>query len=254
MSSCTSFPILIIAKLLYLIPALFLFHQTSIFLKENGFLRNKFQLVNDVTAPNYDDRLHAANKILENEHTDSYTSSSSYTSEAIAGQITNLLGLTFTPSFNQFSGYLQVSSTRKIHYWYIESLNNPSHDPLVFWANGGPGCSGLLGLGTEMGPFTFNAGGNLTLYPFTWNNIANILYVEQPAGVGFRTFSDPDDANVGDERAPVDNVELIRRFFDRFPERKGNEFYIASESYRGHYIPHCKSKEILLTELNFIIV
>ena len=166
--------------------------------------------------------------------------SSSYTPEALADQVKDLPGLTFTPSFNHFSGYLQVSPTRHIHYWYIESMKDPSTDPVVFWTNGGPGCSGLLGLGTEMGPFVFEAGGKLSLNPFTWNNIANILYVEQPAGVGFSKFSDPDDANVGDERAAEDNYKLIKAFFERFPERKPNEFFIASESYGGHYMPSCK--------------
>ncbi len=36
---------------------------------------------------------------------------------------------------------------------YVESQSNPSTDPLVLWTNGGPGCSGLLGFFTEMGPF-----------------------------------------------------------------------------------------------------
>ncbi len=164
----------------------------------------------------------------------------SYTPEALADQVTYLPGLTFTPTFNHFSGYLEVAPTRHIHYWYIESMNDPSTDPVVFWTNGGPGCSGLLGLGTEMGPFIFEDAGKLSLNPFTWNNIASILYVEQPAGVGFSKFSDPEDANVGDERAALDNYNLIEAFFARYPERKQNEFYIASESYGGHYVPSCK--------------
>jgi len=42
----------------------------------------------------------------------------------------------------------------------------------------------------------------------------------------------------------VDNYKLIQEFFARFPERGENEFYIASESFGGHYIPHL-AKEIL---------
>ena len=40
---------------------------------------------------------------------------------------------------------------------------------------------------------------------------------------------------------------MIVDFFNRFPERQSNEFYIASESYGGHYIPHL-AKEILSHE------
>eukprot|EP01083_Nonionella_stella_P002883 8259_1 len=160
-----------------------------------------------------------------------------YTDEAQADLITSLPGLNFTPTFRQFSGYIPVSPTRNIHYWYIESSNDPANDPVVFWTNGGPGCSGLLGLGTEFGPFLFEKDGVLAPNPNTWNQVANILYVEQPAGVGFSTFTNPEDQYVGDDRAAVDNYELIVNFFHRFPERATNEFYIASESYGGHYIP-----------------
>jgi hypothetical protein len=34
-----------------------------------------------------------------------------------------------------------------------------------------------------------------------------------------------------------DNVEIVRSFFAKYPERRGSPFYIASESYGGHYIP-----------------
>jgi len=167
-----------------------------------------------------------------------------YTTEANRDLITNLPGLNFEPTFKQFSGYIQVSPTRNIHYWYIESSNNPSTDPVVFWTNGGPGCSGLLGLGTEFGPFIFEKDGILSKNPNTWNQVANILYVEQPAGVGFSYYTDDSDKIVGDDRAAVDNYQLIQEFFRRFPERVTNPFYIASESYGGHYIPHL-AKEIL---------
>jgi hypothetical protein len=167
-----------------------------------------------------------------------------YTVEATKDLITNLPGLNFEPTFKQFSGYIPVSPTRNIHYWYIESSNNPSTDPVVFWTNGGPGCSGLLGLGTEFGPFLFEKDGVLSQNPNTWNQVANILYVEQPAGVGFSYYTDESDQYVGDDRAAVDNYQLIKEFFQRFPERASNPFYIASESYGGHYIPHL-AKEIL---------
>jgi hypothetical protein len=47
-------------------------------------------------------------------------------------------------AFRQFSGYLDLPG-RHIHYVYVESQRSPRNDPVVFWTNGGPGCSGLLG-------------------------------------------------------------------------------------------------------------
>lgn len=61
-----------------------------------------------------------------------------YTPQAIADEVTNLPGAEkLTLNFRQFSGYLDVSSTKHMHYWFVESSNNPSTDPVAFWTNGG---------------------------------------------------------------------------------------------------------------------
>jgi hypothetical protein len=72
--------------------------------------------------------------------------------------------LEYDPGFDQFSGYLTVSrqNGRYIFYWYVESQGNPSTDPVVLWTNGGPGCSGLLGFGTEHGPFLIHKNGTVS--------------------------------------------------------------------------------------------
>lgn len=67
-----------------------------------------------------------------------------------------------------------------------------------------------------------------------------MLYIEQPAGVGFSFSDNEDDYVTGDKKAADDNYLLIKKFFEKFPERKGNDFYITSESYGGHYIPQCE--------------
>lgn len=82
--------------------------------------------------------------------------------------------------------------------------------------------------------------------PYSWNKVANVLYVEQPAGVGFSYSDDESDYVTGDAQAAADNYVLIKQFFERFPERKSNQFYISSESYGGHYIPECKYSPICL--------
>ena len=128
-------------------------------------------------------------------------------------------------------------------------MRDPENDPVVYWTNGGPGCSGLYGFGTEMGPYYFQADGTVEPNPFAWNNIANMLYVEQPAGVGFSYSSNEDDYTTGDAQAASDAYDLVVAFFEKFPERKSNEFYITSESYGGHYMPQM-ALEILERDVN----
>ena len=121
---------------------------------------------------------------------------------------------------------------------YTESQKSPDTDPLIWWSNGGPGCSGLLGFLTEHGPFRTSAtSGGLDPFPFAWNTLANTLYVEAPAGVGFSFSDNPNDYTTGDARTAADNFEAIKQFLIRFPHLQTNDFYISAESYGGHYVP-----------------
>lgn len=46
---------------------------------------------------------------------------------------------------------------------------------------------------SEMGPIRATKDIKLIRNPNTWNNDANIVYVEQPVGVGFSYFDDTND-------------------------------------------------------------
>eukprot|EP00611_Tribonema_gayanum_P026394 TRINITY_DN627_c0_g3_i1.p1 TRINITY_DN627_c0_g3~~TRINITY_DN627_c0_g3_i1.p1 ORF type:complete len:544 (-),score=164.92 TRINITY_DN627_c0_g3_i1:674-2152(-) len=150
---------------------------------------------------------------------------------------------TLKGKFRMFAGYLPIkdegsASMRNMFYWYFESQGSPEEDPLLLWTNGGPGCSGMLGLLTEHGPFLVRAGGQtLEANPFSWNLHANMLYVEQPCGVGFSYSDDIAAYTTGDARAAQDNVALIRTFLDRYPHLRASELHLSSESYGGHYLP-----------------
>ena len=67
---------------------------------------------------------------------------------AAAAPITSLPGLAVMPSFKMFSGYVdytspQLHSQHHTFHWVVESQGDPATDPILFWTNGGPGCSGL---------------------------------------------------------------------------------------------------------------
>ena len=166
------------------------------------------------------------------------TSSFQYSNDAILDQVVEMPGLSYKPAFNQFSGYIHLAGTEKhIHYWLVESETDPANSPLVFWTNGGPGCSGLIGFMTEQGPFRPDVYGNIYPNEYAWNKIANMVFLEQPVGVGFSYSDVDDDYKIGDDQAAKDNLATILGFLYKFPHFNNSELVITSESYGGHYMP-----------------
>lgn len=167
------------------------------------------------------------------------------TSEAQADEILSLPGLKEKLGVRQFSGYLHLSGTKKyIHYWFIECEESPETAPLVFWTNGGPGCSGLLGLLQEQGPFRPVRDLTLKKNKYSWNRIANMVFVEQPVGVGFSYSLDKKDYHINDKETAYDNLLMTVEFLKRFPQYSSTPLYLSGESYGGHYVPMW-AKEII---------
>ena len=94
--------------------------------------------------------------------------------------------------YNLYSGYINhTNSSKRIHYMLAESQGNPEYDPLIVWFNGGPGCSSMLAFLQEHGPWHLPDGAsNFSKNEYSWNKEANVLYIEQPAGVGFSYCDD----------------------------------------------------------------
>ncbi|XWS72969.1 hypothetical protein CRYUN_Cryun02cG0085500 [Craigia yunnanensis] len=170
-----------------------------------------------------------------------------------ADKIGALPGQPNAVDFNHYSGYVTVDSQagRALFYYFAESPENSSTNPLVLWLNGGPGCSSLTGAMTELGPFRVNSDGK-TLFRnnYAWNNVANVIFLESPAGVGFSYSNTTSDYNhTGDKSTAEDAYTFLVNWFERFPQYKTRDFYITGESYAGHYVPQL-AYTILLNNKN----
>lgn len=157
-------------------------------------------------------------------------------------RVLELPGQNFNVSFSHYSGYVTVNedSGRALFYWFIEAAEDPDSKPLVLWLNGGPGCSSIAyGEAEEIGPFHIEADGKtLYLNPYSWNQVANLLFIDSPVGVGFSYSNTSSDLlNNGDERTAKDSLAFLVKWLERFPQFKGRDFYITGESYAGHYVP-----------------
>lgn len=90
----------------------------------------------------------------------------------------------------QSSGYFNVDSggahDANYFYWMFESRSEPTNDPVILWLTGGPGCSSQLALMSENGPCTPTEDGMDTVNnPYSWTTNANMIWLDQPAGVGY---------------------------------------------------------------------
>ena len=160
----------------------------------------------------------------------------SFSSQSSINKVDKLFGDIYEGDI--YSGYLNTKiEGNELFYIYTPSQNSPSTAPLMLWLNGGLGCSSLFGMLAEIGPVTSdNFTGTFKRNEYSWNAYANIVFIEQPAGVGFSKSSDPDFVWTDDITA--ENLLYgIKQFLDLFPDLKGRSFYVSGESYAGVYIP-----------------
>ncbi|PIA52994.1 hypothetical protein AQUCO_01000692v1 [Aquilegia coerulea] len=177
------------------------------------------------------------------------TSSSSSTTTTLdqeRDKINELPGQPTNIGFNQYSGYITVNQKagRALFYWLVELDSSQSSTtttpPLVLWLNGGPGCSSVgYGAAEEIGPFRIHPDGKtLFVNPYSWNKVANVLFLDSPAGVGFSYSNTTSDLYTsGDQRTAEDAYTFLLNWLERFPQYKHRDFYITGESYAGHYVP-----------------
>merc|ERR1719361_742289 len=154
--------------------------------------------------------------------------------------------------FKQYSGYLMATQNHEIHYWYMEAdVEDPMSKPLFIWINGGPGCSGLMGLLTEQGAWRVQDDGRVTYNEDSWITEVNMVFLEQPYGVGFSVVDDDDICVSGDDAAAWDMDAVIRNFMVKFPQYVGHEIYTTAESWGGHYIPRTAWQILINNEAGY---
>jgi hypothetical protein len=158
------------------------------------------------------------------------------------------------PSFKVYSGYLTVPGplggreaydSLKIHYQFHESSGTPATSPVVTWHQGGPGGSSLYGAYTEMGHFGLDTNGTY-INPYAWNSVANMLYLESPAGsddpIGFsyctKNGGISDVCKWDDKTQAEAYAHTLLAFYKAFPAYAKNDLYLSGESYAGQYLPN----------------
>jgi len=148
-----------------------------------------------------------------------------------------------------YSGYLETNVVgNELLYVYMPSQNGSEEEnkqPLLLWLNGGPGCSSFIGMLTEIGPVVSNLYSNKwTKNEYSWNKNLNVLFIENPAGVGFTKVNE--NTTYSEESTAENLHKALDNFFILFENLKDRDFYVSGESYAGVYIPYL-TKELIDT-------
>ncbi|KJA20880.1 hypothetical protein HYPSUDRAFT_68198 [Hypholoma sublateritium FD-334 SS-4] len=138
-------------------------------------------------------------------------------------------------NLRSYTGYIDIEA-RHLFFYFFESRNDPDKDDVIFWTNGGPGCSSSLGLFMELGPCRVLDANGTKFHPESWNSNANIFFFDRPIGVGF-SYAEYGETVVTTEEAAKDIASFIAIFFENFSKFKGRALHMAGESYGGRYIP-----------------
>ena len=89
-----------------------------------------------------------------------------------------------------YAGTLSIdddqNNKNRLFFWFFPSNNPAAGDEITIWLNGGPGCSSMLGLLQENGPFLWQPGTYRPISnPYSWVNLTNMVWIDQPIGTGF---------------------------------------------------------------------
>ncbi|XP_010483821.1 PREDICTED: serine carboxypeptidase-like 49 [Camelina sativa] len=141
------------------------------------------------------------------------------------------------------AGYYKLPKSRgaSMFYFFFESRKKKDA-PVVIWLTGGPGCSSELAVFYENGPFKITNNMSLTWNEYGWDQVSNLLYVDQPVGTGFSFTTDKSDIRHDETGVSNDLYDFLQAFFTEHPKLAKNDFYITGESYAGHYIPAFASR------------
>ena len=128
-------------------------------------------------------------------------------------------------------GYVPLRPNASMFYWFYRTTHPDGYRnrPIVLWLQGGPGISGIgVGNFLEIGPLDQN----MKQRNSTWIQTANVLFVDNPAGVG---FSIADNSSVARNTKEIsdDLISVLKTFMDEHSYFQKNPLYIFGQSYGG---------------------
>ncbi len=151
------------------------------------------------------------------------------------------------------TGYLPAADDSKALFYYLVKCRNKSvtAPPLIVWLEGGPGYTSAAGIYMHGGPYIVNnLTGAIIWNKDAWNNVADVLFIDQPAGTFF-SYSNDYNKMCSDLPCIVDDLQaFLKNFFAAYPQYRNRDYYITGISYGGHYVPGISQRVVADPVLN----
>lgn len=143
------------------------------------------------------------------------------------------------PLLKMHAGHIEVNAEHNgnLFFWHYQNRHIADRQRTVIWLNGGPGCSSMDGALMEIGPYRVGEGGKLSYNNGSWDEFANVLFVDNPVGTGFSYVNTDSYLHELDEMTNQ-FIIFLEKWFALFPEYEHDDLYIAGESYAGQHIPY----------------
>ncbi|KAI0337935.1 alpha/beta-hydrolase [Trametopsis cervina] len=143
----------------------------------------------------------------------------------------------YLPSDPAASTSPAAAVTAHLYFIMVKARRTADKERLMFWFNGGPGCSSFDGLMMEVGPWRLDGKGGLERVEGGWEEYTTMVYIDQPAGTGFSYTASNKYLHELPE-ASDHIIQFLRNFYTVFPEYSTLDTYLGGESYAGQYIPY----------------
>lgn len=125
-------------------------------------------------------------------------------------------------------------------FWHFENKHIADKQRTVIWLNGGPGCSSMDGALMEVGPYRLTPNGTLYYNEGSWNEYANLLFLDQPVGTGF-SYADTDKYMHELDETADQMVVFLTKFFELFPHYEPDDVCVCWFAIIADFLAlHCR--------------
>jgi len=137
-----------------------------------------------------------------------------------------------------YAGFVEVNSASNHNLFYWMFRHDDDTKPVIVYLEGGPGSSSVGALFVENGPFrvSFDKDKEYVVKQIqgSWASLGHLVFLDQPVGTG---FSYGNEMITSLSEGKDDFISFLKKFYETYPEFKGNDLILTGQSFGGKYLP-----------------